>query len=291
MARASYRRFASRSRPIAVVPGHSVGDPRHLPSRTARKIGHADAAYSQRPRGPGSARRSRHGDLELLSARPRRPAARALIALQAAAAVGRAESEAGARIGRGSLSRAPGPTVIVWARHEEVEPLSRRSCTSAFDECEVLAVELATSGVQKLPSARHARRRLLPVLRRPASSQRLPMPRHEPERVRLSVESRQAAQAGCCSPTAPIVARPLRSTLPLYGHVIDARQAAGGNRHDPGSRRCLQLQSSASWLVDAFAAVSARPGGTAGRVQHDRHLGRGHHGHAGHACARSSRAK
>jgi homoserine kinase len=40
-----------------------------------------------------------------------------------------------------------GPTIIVWARHEEVEPCAQE-LHKRFDECEVLAVELATSGVQ-----------------------------------------------------------------------------------------------------------------------------------------------
>jgi len=129
--------------PIAVVPGHSVET---VTSRAGlpAKIGHADAAYSSgRAALLGASLAT--GDLELLSAalddrlhEPYRSQAAPLLAeLKAKPALGSV----------GVTLSGSGPTVIVWARHEEVEPCAQE-LHKRFDECEVLAVELATSGVQ-----------------------------------------------------------------------------------------------------------------------------------------------
>ena len=129
--------------PIAVIPGHSVET---VTSRAGlpTKVGHADAAYSSgRAALLGASLAT--GDVELLTAalddrlhEPYRSQAAPLIA------------ELKAKLASGSVGvtlSGSGPTVIVWARHEEVEACAQE-LRKRFGECEVLAAALATSGVQ-----------------------------------------------------------------------------------------------------------------------------------------------
>ena len=127
--------------PIAVIPGHSVET---VTSRAGlpTKVGHADAAYSSgRAALLGASLAT--GDVELLTAalddrlhEPYRSQAAPLIA------------ELKAKLASGSVGvtlSGSGPTVIVWARHEEAEACAQE-LRKRFDDCGVLAVALATSG-------------------------------------------------------------------------------------------------------------------------------------------------
>lgn len=131
--------------PIAVIPGHSVET---VTSRAGlpSEVGHADAAYSSgRAALLGAALAT--GNAELLSAalddrlhEPYRSEAAPLLAnLKAKPAPGSV----------GVTLSGSGPTVIVWARQEEADVCAEELC-KRFDDCEVLAVALATSGVHAL---------------------------------------------------------------------------------------------------------------------------------------------
>lgn len=130
---------------IAVIPGHSVET---ITSRAGlpSKVDHADAAYSSgRAALLGASLAT--GDVELLSAalddrlhEPYRSESAPLLAeLKAKPALGSV----------GVTLSGSGPTVIVWARHEETEACAQE-LRQRFDDCEVLAVALATSGAHAL---------------------------------------------------------------------------------------------------------------------------------------------
>ncbi len=128
--------------PIAVVPGHSietVTSRAGLPST----VDHADAAYSSgRAALLGASLAT--GDVELLIAslddrlhEPYRLEAAPLLAeLKAKPALGSV----------GVTLSGSGPTVIVWAQHEEAAACAHE-LRQRFDDCDVLAIALATSGV------------------------------------------------------------------------------------------------------------------------------------------------
>lgn len=131
--------------PIAVVPGHSVET---VTSRAGlpSTVDHADAAYSSgRAALLGASLAT--GDVELLIAslddrlhEPYRLEAAPLLAeLKAKPALGSV----------GVTLSGSGPTVIVWAQHEEAKACTQE-LRQRFGDCDVLAAALATSGVQAL---------------------------------------------------------------------------------------------------------------------------------------------
>jgi homoserine kinase len=127
--------------PVAVIPEHSVetvaaraGLPAELP--------HADAAFSSgRAAMLGAALVS--GDAQLLAAsfhdrlhEPYRALAAPLLS---------SLQEKPARGSAGVTLSGSGPTVIVWARHEEIEACAGE-LSKRFPDCRVLALDVATCG-------------------------------------------------------------------------------------------------------------------------------------------------